>query len=180
MRCETISGMTRVELATPGPRDEAEFIEAMAASADVHRPWLFPPTTPADYGDYLGRLGERKHGFLARRIEDGALVGWLNVSDIVRGALQGANLSYGGVAAHRGQGYMSEALQLVLHEAFVTLELHRLEANIQPANVGSLALARRAGFVVEGFSPAYLKIDGEWRDHERWALRSEAWRARRR
>jgi ribosomal-protein-alanine N-acetyltransferase len=144
----------------------------------VHHPWLFPPTTPHAFRDYLGRLGERKYGFLARRAADGALVGWFNVSDIVRGALQGANLSYGGVKAHRGHGYMSEALQLVLHEAFVTLDLHRLEANIQPGNAGSLALARRAGFQLEGFSPGYLKIDGEWRDHERWALRSEAWQAR--
>ncbi|MDA0162560.1 GNAT family N-acetyltransferase [Solirubrobacter ginsenosidimutans] len=173
--------MPRVELTTPGPDDESDFIAAMAASADVHRPWLFPPTTPEAYRDYLERLaGDRKYGFLARRVEDGALVGWFNVSDIVRGALQGANLSYGGVAAHRRQGYMSEALGLVLHEAFVTLDLHRLEANIQPGNVGSLALVRRAGFQLEGFSPGYLKIDGAWRDHERWALRSEAWRSRRR
>jgi [ribosomal protein S5]-alanine N-acetyltransferase len=172
--------MRRVELSTPGPQDEADFIAAMTASAAVHRPWLFPPTTPDGYREYLGRLGERKHGFLARRIDDGALVGWLNVSDIVRGALQGANVSYGGVAEFRGQGYMSEALELVLHEAFVTLALHRLEANIQPGNAGSLALVRRAGFQLEGFSPRYLKIDGDWRDHERWALRSEAWLARRR
>jgi ribosomal-protein-alanine N-acetyltransferase len=172
--------MARVELSTPGPRDEADFVAAMVASAGVHRPWLFPPTTPAAYREYLARLGERKHGFLARRVDDGALVGWLNLSDIVRGALQGANLSYGGVAAFRGQGYMSEALDLVLHEAFVTLGLHRLEANIQPGNAGSLALVRRAGFKLEGFSPGYLKIDGDWRDHERWALRSEAWVARRR
>jgi ribosomal-protein-alanine N-acetyltransferase len=170
--------MTRVELTAPGPQDEAEFIEAMAASASVHQPWLFPPTTPHAFRDYLHRLGERKYGFFVRRSADGALVGWFNVSDIVRGALQGANLSYGGVAAYRGQGYMSEALQLVLQEAFVTLDLHRLEANIQPGNAGSLALVRRAGFQLEGFSPGYLKIDGEWRDHERWALRSEAWRAR--
>ena len=172
--------MARVELSTPGPQDEADFIAAMTASAGLHRPWLFPPTTPDSFREYLGRLGERTHGFLARRVDDGALVGWLNVSDIVRGALQGANVSYGGVAAFRGQGYMSEALELVLHEAFVTLELHRLEANIQPGNAGSLALARRAGFQLEGFSPGYLKIDGDWRDHERWALRSEAWLARQR
>jgi ribosomal-protein-alanine N-acetyltransferase len=173
--------MARVELSNPGPGDEQEFITAMRASARVHRPWLFPPTTPTAYREYLDRLvPERKYGFLARRTTDGALVGWLNVSDIVRGALQGANVSYGGVAAYRGQGYMSEALELVLHEAFVTLDLHRLEANIQPANTGSLALARRAGFQLEGFSPGYLKIDGEWRDHERWALRKEAWLARRR
>ena len=173
--------MARVEISTPTRKDEAEFIAAMTASADVHRPWLYPPVTSQAYREYLARLiPDRKHGFLARRVEDRALVGWLNVSDIVRGALQGANVSYGGVAAHRGQGYMSEALELVLHEAFVTLGLHRLEANIQPANRGSLALARRAGFVLEGFSPGYLKIAGEWRDHERWALRSEAWLARRR
>ena len=173
--------MARVEISTPTRKDEAEFIAAMTASADVHRPWLYPPVTSQAYREYLARLiPDRKHGFLARRVEDRALVGWLNVSDIVRGALQGANVSYGGVAAHRGQGYMSEALELVLHEAFVTLGLHRLEANIQPGNVGSLTLVRRAGFQLEGFSPGYLKIAGEWRDHERWALRSEAWVARRR
>jgi len=173
--------MARVELSTPGPQDEADFIAAMTASADVHRPWLYPPVTSQAYREYLARLiPDRKHGFLARRAEDRALVGWLNVSDIVRGALQGANVSYGGVAAHRGQGYMSEALDLVLHEAFVTLGLHRLEANIQPGNVGSLTLVRRAGFQLEGFSPGYLEIDGDWRDHERWALRAEAWIARRR
>ena len=168
--------MARVELSTPGPQDEADFIAAMTASADVHRPWLFPPVTPEAYRDYLGRLGERKQGFLARRATDGALVGWLNVSDIVRGALQGANVSYGGVAAFGGQGYMSEALELVLHEAFVTLGLHRLEANIQPGNVGSLTLVRRAGFQLEGFSPGYLEIDGDWRDHERWAVLAEEWK----
>ena len=173
--------MARVEISTPTRKDEAEFIAAMTASADVHRPWLYPPVTSQAYREYLARLiPDRKHGFLARRAEDRALVGWLNVSDIVRGALQGANVSYGGVAAHRGQGYMSEALDLVLHEAFVTLGLHRLEANIQPGNVGSLTLVRRAGFQLEGFSPGYLEIDGDWRDHERWALRAEAWIARRR
>src|SRR3954470_3222087 len=142
--------MTRVVLSSPGTDDEAEFIAAMAASADAHRPWLFPPTTPRAYREYLGRLAEDSNdSFPARRVEDGRLVGWLNVSDIVRGALQGANVSYGGVAAFRGQGYMSEALGLVLHEAFVTLDLHRLEANIQPQNRGSQTLARRAGFQLE-------------------------------
>jgi ribosomal-protein-alanine N-acetyltransferase len=165
----------RVELSTPGPADEAEFLAAMRASHALHNPWIFPPLTPEDYAGYLDRLGERKAGFIARRSEDQAIVGWLNVSEIIRGALDGAFLGYAGVAGHTGQGYMSEALQLVLSESFETLGLHRLEANIQPGNRGSIALARRVGFKLEGFSPGYLKIAGEWRDHERWALRAETW-----
>jgi ribosomal-protein-alanine N-acetyltransferase len=71
---------------------------------------------------------------------------------------------------------MGEAIQLVLREAFLELRLHRLEANIQPGNQASLALAKSAGFKREGFSPRYLKISGRWRDHERWALLAEDWR----
>jgi len=74
---------------------------------------------------------------------------------------------------------MSQALELTLAHAFGPLRLHRLEANIQPANTASIALVRRAGFVNEGFSERYLKVGGRWRDHERWALRVEQWRAAR-
>jgi len=62
---------------------------------------------------------------------------------------------------------------LILNYAFVRLELHRVEANIQPGNVASIALVRRAGFTQEGYSRRYLKISGRWRDHERWALLAE-------
>ena len=54
--------------------------------------------------------------------------------------------------------------------AFRSLKLHRLEANIQPANAASIALVRACGFSKEGYSPRYLKIGGRWRDHERWAI----------
>jgi ribosomal-protein-alanine N-acetyltransferase len=73
---------------------------------------------------------------------------------------------------------MSEGIQLVLRHSFGALGLHRLEANIQPGNEPSIALARGAGFRLEGFSPRYLKIDGKWRDHERWAILAEEWVAR--
>jgi [ribosomal protein S5]-alanine N-acetyltransferase len=167
----------RVVLTHPGPDDEQDFLAAMRASRALHRPWIYPPLTPADYRAYLNRLDERKIGYLGRRREDGAIVGWANVSEIVRGGFQCGFLGYSGIAGYAGQGYMTETLQLVLRDAFTRLKLHRLEANIQPDNGPSLRLAQRCGFEREGFSPRYLKIGGRWRDHERWAIRSETWRA---
>lgn len=70
---------------------------------------------------------------------------------------------------------MKEALSAVISRAFGEHELHRLEANIQPGNVRSVGLANSLGFRLEGYSPRYLKIDGEWRDHERYAITSEEW-----
>lgn len=117
---------------------------------------------------------------LACRREDGAITGVLTVSEIVRRSFQSAYLGYGAVAAFAGQGYMTEALALVLRVAFAELRLHRLEANIQPANERSIALVRRCGFVLEGTSERYLKVAGRWRDHQRWAIRAEQWEALRR
>jgi [ribosomal protein S5]-alanine N-acetyltransferase len=168
---------SRVVLRPPAPADEREFLAHMKASRSVHRPWLYPPVTADEYRAYLERLADdRKVGYLACRREDGAIVGWVNVSEIVRGGFQSAFLGYGGVAAFAGQGYMTEALQLVLRDVFGRLRLHRLEANIQPANAPSIALVKRCGFEREGFSPRYLKVGGRWRDHERWAILAETWR----
>ena len=72
---------------------------------------------------------------------------------------------------------MTAALPLVLRHAFGRLKLHRVEANIQPVNVASIRLVRRAGFEREGYSPRYLKIGGRWRDHERWAMTRERYNA---
>ena len=71
---------------------------------------------------------------------------------------------------------MTEAVSLVLGYAFDNLKLHRIEANVQPHNQPSIAVLRRNGFAKEGFSRRYLKINGRWRDHERWAIIVEDWR----
>ena len=167
----------RVVLRTPTAADQDEFIAAMRASRGVHRPWVYMPETPERYLAYLARVQDpRYEPFLACRAQDGAIVGFLNLSEIVRGGFKSAFLGYGAVAAHAGKGYMTEAMRLLLREAFTRLDLHRVEANIQPGNLRSIALAKRCGFELEGFSPRYLKVGGRWRDHERWAIRAETWR----
>jgi ribosomal-protein-alanine N-acetyltransferase len=169
--------VARVVLRPPTAADRDEFIAAMRASRSAHRPWLYMPETPAAYDAYLARVADpRAAPFLACRKDDGAIVGFLNISEIVRGGFKSAFVGYGGVAGFAGQGYMTEAMRLLLREAFTRLGLHRLEANIQPGNARSIALAKRCGFALEGFSPRYLKVGGRWRDHERWAIRAETWR----
>ena len=98
------------------------------------------------------------------------------MSQIFRSGFQNAYLGYYVGAQYAGQGHMTEALQLLLRFAFKDLRLHRLEANIQPGNVASIALVKRAGFVLEGYSKRYLKICGRWRDHERWAILADDWK----
>ena len=94
----------------------------------------------------------------------------MNFSQIFRKGFQNAYLGYYGMVAFAGRGLMTEAVRLATRYAFDELGLHRLEANVQPANTASIALIRRVGFRKEGFSPRYLRINGVWCDHERWAL----------
>jgi len=129
---------------------------------------------------WLRTTGPNRHRLLVCWKSDGAIVGVVNVSEIVRAAFQSAYLGYYAFRPHAGQGHMTEGLALVLRHAFRSLGLHRLEANIQPGNHPSRKLARRLGFRKEGFSPRYLKIGGRWRDHERWAIVRETWARRRR
>jgi ribosomal-protein-alanine N-acetyltransferase len=150
----------------------------MLASAELHRPWLTPPVSAPEYDAWLTRAARADFdASLAVRPDDGAIVGYFNISQIIRGPLQSAFLGYGGVAEWSGLGYMTAALRLVVERAFTDLGLHRLEANIQPGNQPSVALVERCGFVREGFSERYLKIGGHWRDHLRFAIRDDQWRS---
>lgn len=173
-----VGAVTRVQLRPLSTAHREPFVAAMAASQALHKPWLFPPTTSPAFAAFLARADDGRHQTLVvHRLEDDDIAGYFSVGEIVRGALQSAYLAYGGVVGLDGRGYMSEGLALLLAYVFTDLGLHRIEANIQPANARSIALVRRGGFNKEGFSPRYLNIAGEWRDHERWAILRDEWRA---
>ncbi|GGZ67210.1 GNAT family N-acetyltransferase [Streptomyces echinoruber] len=159
--------------------DGPEFAARARESKDLHHPWLFPPLTPQAYTAYAARLIEdpAKAGFLVCEKDTGgdggALAGFVNINNIVRGGFRSGALGYGAFAHAAGRGLMREGLELVIRHAFGPMRLHRLEINVQPLNTRSIALARRCGFRLEGFSPKMLFVDGAWRDHERWALTAE-------
>ena len=172
-------GNSRVFLRAPERADHDEFIALMRASRSFHRPWATAPTDDERFVTYLADARRADfEAMLACRYDDLAIVGFFNLSQISRGSLQSAYLGYAVGKPYARQGYMREGIQLVLRHAFLTLGLHRVEANIQPGNRASIALAHGAGFRREGFSPRYLKIGGRWRDHERWAILADEWKAR--
>lgn len=150
--------------------DRREFIALMRDSQSLHGPWITPPTTSQGFSQYLARTRTGDHeGFVIARYLDDCIVGVINLNNVVRGSFLSASLGYYVGAPYLGEGYMAEGLELVKRYAFQTMSLHRLEANIQPENARSIALVQRCGFHCEGLAPAFLYINGEWRDHERWS-----------
>ncbi|MET8689937.1 GNAT family protein [Streptomyces sp. NPDC004732] len=159
--------------------DGAEFTARASQSRELHRPWLFPPRTDDTFRAYAEGLiaDPGKAGYLVYERDGGGVAGFININNIVQGAFRCGALGYGAFAHAAGRGLMSEGLGLLMTHAFEELGLHRLESNIQPGNAPSIALVRRAGFRLEGFSPDFLFIDGAWRDHERWAITADMARA---
>ena len=156
--------------------DEAEFLAAAERSRALHHPWVQAPSTPEAYRDYLSRHQDsRGAAFFVWLEAPRGLVGVVNLSEIVYGCFRSAYLGYYSFVPHAGRGLMSAGLAKVVTHAFHVMKLHRLEANIQPGNRRSKELVKRLGFRREGLSPRYLKINGRWRDHERWAVLSEDW-----
>lgn len=108
---------------------------------------------------------------------EGDMAGVINLGEVIRGGYQSAFLGYYVFAGHAARGFMGAGLRTVVSRAFGPYRLHRLEAAVQPSNHASRHLLQTLGFRLEGLSLRSVKIGGRWRDHERWALTAEEWRA---
>lgn len=167
----------RVWLRPPKNEDFEEFTALNEASRKFHRGLANPPLDRKGFdGLLLRNEQETNECFMICRKEYEAIAGMINLSQIFRGNFQNAYLGYYLGEKFARQGFMSEAIKLVLRFAFKDLKLHRIEANVQPHNLSSIAVLRKNGFTKEGFSPKYLKISRRWRDHERWAIVAEDWK----
>ena len=168
----------RVFIRKPTEKDCSELLSLRCRSKDFHFPWVILILNKKACYDYIHRsTNDNFQGLLVCHLSTNKIIGIFNLSQIYYGGFQNAYLSYYADVDYAGKGLMFEGVRLAIDYAFSTLRLHRLEANIQPGNRASVNLVKRLNFTKEGFSPKYLKINGAWRDHERWALTVEKWRS---
>ncbi|WP_229502030.1 GNAT family N-acetyltransferase [Massilia cellulosiltytica] len=123
---------------------------AVFADPEVARYWSSGPWTSLDqsrehiaatqaaYADGSGmRLG-------VELIDTGELIGNVSLHRFVDTSRR-CEMGYALARAHWGGGYVSEALRALLAYGFTTLDLNRIEADVDPRNGGVRAGAGKAG-----------------------------------
>ena len=153
--------------------DGVALARAYAANRDHLAPWeprrdaaFFTPESQER--DIVLSLADAKAGRSARFVivrRDGAIVGRVNLNNIVRGAFRSADLGYWVDASAQGRGLARRAVAQVADHATNTLGLHRLQASTLEHNGGSQRVLEINGFERIGFAPRYLEIAGWWQDH---------------
>ncbi len=163
-----------VTLRPPQAGDFEAWRDLRAASRDFLQPW--EPVWPADDLTRTGfnrRLSAYRrdrdlatgYAFFVFRNSDGALTGGASLSNLRRGIAQTASLGYWSGHRFARQGHTLAAVRALIGFSSEKLGLHRIEAACLPSNTASGNLLLKAGFTEEGYARAYLKINGEWRDH---------------
>ena len=154
--------------------DYAAWSDLRRRSRVFLQPW--EPTWPADD---LSRAAFRRRltayqrdmdlgtgfAFLVFRRDDKEIVGGITLSNIRRGVAQAGTVGYWAGEPYARNGYTLDAVRALSAFSFGRLGLHRLEAACLPENEPSRRLLLRANFELEGRASAYLKINGDWRDH---------------
>lgn len=164
-------------------------VPELAALMIDNREHLAPtsPTTSDDAFTVAGlrtqvvdALGKHELGLAHPMVilDEGAIVGRINLNSIVRGAAQSASVGYWVAAAHTGRGVATAALAATLAVGFDELGLHRVQGETLPHNRASQVVLERNGFERYGYAPRYLRIAGEWQDHVLYQQVNDGWTAR--
>jgi len=93
------------------------------------------------------------------------LIGKAKISNIVYGVFKSGILGYSIDKEEEGNGYMTEAVNLLLKYSKDELDLHRIEASALVDNDKSKKVLLKCGFKEIGINEQYLFINGSWRDH---------------
>jgi len=169
----------RVFLRPPKRRDALKWQKLRISSKSFLVPW--EPSWDASScsrraylryfknSNYLANM-DRAYSFLIFKTDDKTLLGGINVGNVRRGVSQSASLGYWIGEKYSRNGYMKEALKLLIPSLFVDLRLNRIEAATLEENIASKNLLKKIGFKKEGVLRKYLKINGTWRDHILYGL----------
>lgn len=151
---------------------------------EVMRYWSSLPLTDrdgarrllADIHDYFRQRTLFQWG-IARRT-DGLIIGTCTLFNI-DSANRRAELGYALGREHWGQGYMQEALGALLEFCFDSLNLHRVEADVDPQNGASIKTLERLGFQREGYLRERWLVGGGVQDALFYGLLRREWRGAR-
>lgn len=171
----------QVRLRPPSIDDYDSWAKLRSASRDHTSPWE-PEWAP----DELTRAAYRRrmkhydaswadgsgYPFFVFRQKDNVLIGACNLNNVRRGVLQAADIGYWIGRPYVRRGYARAAVRLVCRFGFETAGLHRIEAACRRENAASQALLTQLRFQREGVARQYLRIAGEWHDHDKFALLS--------
>jgi len=94
------------------------------------------------------------------------LVGACNITQVQQAPAQSAALGYWIGQEYARKGFARAAIRAALKHCFDDLGLHRVMAAVQSSNEPSKSLLWDLGFSFEGTARSYLKINGQWRDHD--------------
>lgn len=155
---------------------------AMFSDAQFMRYWSCPPYTTIEQArelfdrKYRGVCaGEFNEWAITLRAND-RLIGHCTIFSINKGQRR-AEVGYGIARPHWGNGYARDAMHLMLDYAFGSLDLHRLEADVDPRNSGSVNLLERLGFVREGLLRERWHVNGEISDSAIYGLLAQDYAA---
>lgn len=112
--------------------------------------------------------------YISPKYSGGLIIGYVALNGVAMGAFCSCYLSYQLDYEFLNYGFMTEAVEEVIRYAFSIIGLHRIEGNIMPRNIPSIRVVEKCGFVYEGVSRKYLKINGVWEDHVHYAKLNEA------
>jgi RimJ/RimL family protein N-acetyltransferase len=172
----------RLRLRAITPSDVPALL-AIFGDAEVCRYWSRPPLPDAAAAVAL-------HAEIAQSFAERTLFQWgiaERESDVVVGTCtlaalspehRRAELGFALARAAWGRGYVAEALPALLAFAFGTLGLHRLEADADPRNAGSIRALERLGFVREGHQRERYHLMDEWQDAVLYGLLRREWEER--
>lgn len=152
---------------------------------EANRAWLQPweatvprgsQHTPQTFGRLVRALRQQAREGRALPFAicyEGAMVGQLTVAGITWGSARWAQIGYWIAQSHAGRGLTTLAVAMVVDHCLSAVGLHRIEIAIRPENAASLRVVEKLGFTKVGLAPAYLHIDGAWRDHLLFAITVE-------